>query len=144
PSSIPPRSTDECAADYARRVAAGLLVERGMDSETAVARAREVASNVIAPQAPANDREGRFSIDAVRALGETGILGLLLPATVGGSQLGPKDFADVTAILAEADPSVAMVFVMHVLAAAAVAVAQDGAHLSPLHETIRTSGTMTT
>ena len=107
-----------------------------MNSETAITRAREIASNVIAPQAAANDREGRFSLDAVRALGESGILGLLLPATVGGSQLGPDDFAQVTAILAEADPSVAMVFVMHVLAATAIAVAPDRADLRPVLEEI--------
>jgi len=107
-----------------------------VNAETAIARAREIASNVIAPQAAANDREGRFSIEAVRALGESGILGLLLPATVGGSQLGPDDFAQVTAILAEADPSVAMVFVMHVLAAGAIAAATDGAHLRAVLEEI--------
>src|SRR5262249_56106434 len=76
-----------------------------VNSETAIARAKEIASKVIAPQAAANDREGRFSIDAVRALGEAGLLGVLLPATVGGSQLGPGDFAQVPAILAEARPS---------------------------------------
>jgi len=107
-----------------------------VNSEPAIARAKEIASNVIAPQAAANDREGRFSIDAVRALGESGLLGVLLPATVGGSQLGPGDFAQVTAILAEADPSVAMVFVMHVLAAAAITVAPDGTVLRPVLEEI--------
>jgi alkylation response protein AidB-like acyl-CoA dehydrogenase len=107
-----------------------------MDSETALDRARDIASNVIAPQAAANDREGRFSTDAVRALGESGMLGLLLPTAVGGSQLGPKEFAEVTAILAEADPSVAMVFVMHLLAAAAIAGAPDGARLGPVLEEI--------
>ena len=107
-----------------------------MDSGTAIARAREIASSVIAPQAATNDREGRFSIDAVRALGESGILGVLLPATVGGSQLGPDDFAQVTAILAEADPSVAMVFVMHVLAAASIAVAPERDRLRPVLEEI--------
>jgi alkylation response protein AidB-like acyl-CoA dehydrogenase len=107
-----------------------------VNGETAIARAREITSNVIAPQAAANDREGRFSIDAVRALGESGILGLLLPASVGGSQLGPEDFAQVTAILAEADPSVAMVFVMHALAAAAIAAAPDAAALRPVLEEI--------
>src|SRR5262245_54897221 len=115
-----------------------------MNSETALARAREIASNVIAPQAPANDRDGRFSLDAVRALGESGLLGLLLPAAVGGSQLGPMDFAEVTAILAEADPSVAMVFVMHVLAAAAIAVAPDGTGLRPVLEEIARGGHLST
>src|SRR5262249_41582940 len=107
-----------------------------VNGQTAIARAKEVASNVIAPQAAANDREGRFSIDAVRALGESELPGMLLPATVGGSQLGPEDFAQVTAVLAEADPSVAMVFVMHVLAAAAIAAAPDGAALRPVLEEI--------
>jgi alkylation response protein AidB-like acyl-CoA dehydrogenase len=115
-----------------------------MNSETALARAREIASNVIAPQAAVNDREGRFSLDAVRALGESGILALLLPTTVGGSQLAPKDFAEVTAILAEADPSVAMVFVMHVLAAAAIAVAPDRADLRPVLEEIVRGGHLST
>jgi len=107
-----------------------------VNSETAIARAREIATNVIAPQAAANDREGCFSVDAVRALGESGLLGLLLAATVGGSQLGPEDFAKVTAILAEADPSVAMVFVMHVVAAAPIAVAPERDRLRPVLEEI--------
>jgi len=115
-----------------------------VNSETAITRAREIASNVIAPQAAANDREGRFSIDAVRALGESGILGLLLPASVGGSQLGPEDFAQVTAILAEADPSVAMVFVMHVLAAASIAVAPDRDRSRPVLEEIARGGHLST
>jgi alkylation response protein AidB-like acyl-CoA dehydrogenase len=107
-----------------------------MNSETALARAREIASNVITPQAAQNDREGRFSTDAVRALAESGLLALLLPEAVGGSQLDPAEFAEVTAILAESDPSVAMVFVMHVLAAAAIAAAPDGARLRPVLEEI--------
>src|SRR5262249_3252213 len=87
-------------------------------------------------QAAANDREGRFSSDAVRALGKGSLLGLLVPESVGGSQLGPDEFAQVTAILAEADPSVAMVVVMHVRAAVAIAAAPDGAHVRPVLEDI--------
>jgi alkylation response protein AidB-like acyl-CoA dehydrogenase len=107
-----------------------------MDIETALARARTIASDVLAPAAAANDRGGRFSAEAVRALGESGLLGLLLPETVGGLQLGARAFADVTAIFAEADPSVAMVFVMHVLAAATIVAAPDGSHLRPILEEI--------
>jgi alkylation response protein AidB-like acyl-CoA dehydrogenase len=107
-----------------------------MNSETALARSREIAANVIAPAAAANDREARFSIEAVLALGESGLLGLLLPEAVGGCQLGPSEFAHTTAILAEADPSVAMVFVMHVLAGATIAAAPDGARLGPILEEI--------
>jgi predicted RNA polymerase sigma factor len=42
-------------------------------------------------------------------------LGLMPPADVGGSGLGPRTLAVVTATLAEADASVAMVYVMHIL-----------------------------
>ena len=107
-----------------------------MDRETAVARARVIASEVLAPAAGANDREGRFSVEAVRALGESGLLGLLLPEAVGGAQLGARDFAAITAIFAEVDPSVSMVFVMHVLAAATIAAAPDGSRLRPILEDI--------
>ena len=107
-----------------------------MDRETALARARAIASEVLAPAAAANDREGRFSVEAVRALGESGLLGLLLPEDLGGAQLDTKDFADITAILAEVDPSVAMVFVMHVLACAAILAAPDRTRLQPILEDI--------
>jgi alkylation response protein AidB-like acyl-CoA dehydrogenase len=48
----------------------------------------------------------------------------MLPVAVGGAGLGPRSFASVTATLAEADASVAMVYVMHILGTAAVAAAR--------------------
>jgi alkylation response protein AidB-like acyl-CoA dehydrogenase len=81
-----------------------------MTHDAAVLRAREIASRVLAPSAGQNDKAGRFSIEAVDSLGESGLLGLLLPVNVGGAGLGPRTFATVTATLAEADASVAMVY----------------------------------
>jgi alkylation response protein AidB-like acyl-CoA dehydrogenase len=98
-----------------------------MTDDAAVLKAREIASRVLAPSAGQNDKEGRFSTDAVEALGESGLLGLLLPVDFGGSGLGPRTFAVVTAILAEADASVAMVYLMHILGTAMISSARPSA-----------------
>ena len=98
-----------------------------MTHDTAVSKAREIASSVLAPSAGENDTAGRFSIEAIQSLGESGLLGLLLPVDVGRAGLGPRTFAAVTATLAEADASVAMVYVMHILGALSISSARAGA-----------------
>jgi len=95
-----------------------------MTHEAAVLKAREIADSVLAPAAGQNDEAGRFSTEAVQSLGEAGLLGLLLPVDVGGAGLGPRTFAAVTATLAEADASVAMVYLMHILGTASIASAR--------------------
>jgi len=103
-----------------------------MNHNTAVANAKDVADRVLTPAARQNDREGRFSSEAVAALGAAGLLGLMLPEEVGGSGLGPRSFAAVVATLAEADASVAMVYLMHASAAATIAAARPGAAVAPI------------
>ncbi len=98
-----------------------------MTHDAAVLKAREIASHVLAPSAGQNDKAGQFSTNAIEALGESGLLGLLLPVDCGGSGLGPRTFAVVTATLAEADASVAMVYLMHILGAAIMSAARPGA-----------------
>jgi len=98
-----------------------------MTHEAAVLKAREIASSVLAPSAEENDDAGRFSTEAIKSLGESGLLGLLLPTDVGGAGLGPRTFAAVTATLAEADASVAMVYVMHTLGAVSISAARPNA-----------------
>ena len=102
-----------------------------MNHETAIANAKEVADRVLAPAARQNDKEAGFSSEAVTALGSAGLLGMMLPAEVGGAALGPRTFAAVVATLAEADASVAMVYLMHVCAAATIAAARNGAAVAP-------------
>ncbi len=92
--------------------------------ETMLARAQEVADRVLKPAARSHDKEGRFSTEAIAALGEAGLLGLMLPAELGGSALGVRTFAGVTAAIAGADASVAMIFVMHTLATGTIAAAK--------------------
>ena len=98
-----------------------------MTHDAAVVKAREIASRVLAPSAEQNDKAGRFSTEAVASLGESGLLGLMLPADVGGSGLGPRTLAVMTATLAEADASVAMVYLMHILGTATISAARPSA-----------------
>src|ERR1700704_3531135 len=98
-----------------------------MNHETALSKAREIADCVLAPAARQNDKEGRFSTEAVDALGRAGFLGLMLPTEFGGTGLGPRTIAAVTATLAEADASVAMVYLMHILGTATISAARPSA-----------------
>jgi alkylation response protein AidB-like acyl-CoA dehydrogenase len=98
-----------------------------MTHDEALVNAREIASRVLAPNAGQNDKTGRFSPEAVESLGESGLLGLMLPVDVGGSGLGPRSLAAVAATLAEADASVAMVYLMHVLGSTAISAARPAA-----------------
>src|SRR2546430_9439833 len=98
-----------------------------MNHETAVSNAKEIADRILAPAAKRNDKEARFSSEAVAALGPAGLLGIMLPTEMGGSALGPRTFAAVVATLAEADASAAMVYLMHMCATATIAAARPGA-----------------
>src|SRR5439155_1905949 len=55
---------------------------------------------------------------------------------VGGSGLAPRTFATVTTILAEADASAAMVYLMHICAAATIASARPDAAVAQTLEEI--------
>jgi alkylation response protein AidB-like acyl-CoA dehydrogenase len=107
-----------------------------MNHEIALSQAREIADRVLAPAARQNDKEGRFSSEAVDALGRAGLLGLMLPGEIGGCGLGPRTFAAVTAGLAEADASIAMVYLMHMCAAATIAAARPGATVAQILQDI--------
>src|SRR5580704_14098813 len=110
--------SDRCRAKVSRVV---------MNHETAVSNAKEIADRILAPAASQNDKEARFSSEAIAALGPAGLLGVMLPTEVGGSALGPRTLAVVTATLAEADASAAMVYLMHMCATATIAAARPGA-----------------
>jgi len=98
-----------------------------MTHDAAVLKAQDITRSVLAPSAGQNDKAGRFSTEAVEALGKSGLLGLLLPVDFGGSALGPRAFAVVAATMAEADASVAMVYVMHILGTTAISAARPSA-----------------
>jgi alkylation response protein AidB-like acyl-CoA dehydrogenase len=87
-----------------------------MFHDTCIESARKLAQEVLAPCAADNDKQGRFSTEAVRSMGGAGLLALVVPKELGGAGLGPRTFAEVVATIAEADASVAMVYMMHVCA----------------------------
>jgi alkylation response protein AidB-like acyl-CoA dehydrogenase len=115
-----------------------------MNHETALSQARDIADRVLAPAAKQNDKEGRFSTEAVDVLGRAGLLGLTLPTEFGGAGLGPRTFAAVMATLAEADASVAMVYLMHICAAAMIAAARPGSAVAQILKDIASGGHLST
>jgi alkylation response protein AidB-like acyl-CoA dehydrogenase len=107
------------------------LMGSTMNHESAVASAKDIADRVLAPTARRNDKEGDFSSEAITALGSAGLLGILLPADTAGAALGPRTFAAVVSALAEADASVAMIYLMHICATATIAAARNGSAVAP-------------
>ncbi len=86
------------------------------------ARLEQVLPSAAA-DADATDRDGEFPRRTVAALAESGLLGLTLSPEVGGLGAGPVEFVDVTAKLAAACGSSAMIYLMHVAASQVVAAA---------------------
>jgi alkylation response protein AidB-like acyl-CoA dehydrogenase len=72
------------------------------------------------------DAEAAFPKATIDALRQSGLFGLTLAKPVGGLGAGPREFVDVTSSLAEACGSSAMIYLMHVSAAACIAAAPPG------------------
>jgi alkylation response protein AidB-like acyl-CoA dehydrogenase len=85
------------------------------------ALAASIARDTIAPHAAEVDAQGRFPTHAIEALARHGLLGLCVPAALGGRGQGPRAFAAVVEEIAQACGSTAMVYVMHVTASQAIA-----------------------
>jgi alkylation response protein AidB-like acyl-CoA dehydrogenase len=115
-----------------------------MDHETAVSKAKDIADRILVPSARQNDKDARFSSEAIAALGSAGLLAITLPTEVGGSGLGPRTLAAVIATLAEADASAAMVYLMHMCATATIASAGVGATTAETLEDIAAGRHLTT
>src|SRR6202790_1501003 len=115
-----------------------------MNHETAVSNAKEIANRILAPAARQNDKDARFSSEAIAALGPAGLLGIMLPTEVGGAALGPRTLAAVIATLAEADASAAMVYLMHMSATATIAAAPRGATVAQTLKEISAGRHLTT
>ncbi|MFF9126475.1 acyl-CoA dehydrogenase family protein [Streptomyces sp. NPDC014889] len=72
-----------------------------------------VVREIVGPLADDVDRAGRFPNEGIRALGEAGMLGLLLSRDSGGAGAGLREGAQVIERLAGACGSTAMVLLMH-------------------------------
>src|SRR3954449_10140173 len=94
----------------------------GVDANDAILNTtKELAGSVIAANSASVDRDARFPAESLDALGKKGLLGLCVDTAHGGRGQSPRMFAAVTEELAMADPSTAMIYVMHVTAAQAIA-----------------------
>jgi alkylation response protein AidB-like acyl-CoA dehydrogenase len=81
-----------------------------------VGRARELTQQ-IEQRAIEVDAQAKFPAESIAELAAAGFLGLCLPAAADGKGQPPGVFAAVVEELAQACPSTAMIYVMHVAAA---------------------------
>lgn len=79
-----------------------------------------ILREVVEPQALDTDRQGRFPRDAVTALGQAGLLGLVSATAVGGGGGGLADASQVVRRIAMHCSSTAMVVCMHYCAVAVI------------------------
>jgi acyl-CoA dehydrogenase len=86
----------------------------------------DLVCGVAEDHAEERDRTATFPVEALDAMRRTGLLGLMVPAELGGGGGTLDDLVDATIALGRADLSVAMVFAMH--CQQAVALARYGGH----------------
>jgi alkylation response protein AidB-like acyl-CoA dehydrogenase len=79
-----------------------------------------IAVDVIRPAAPRIDQDGAFPREAMDALSEAGLLGLLSATEVGGWGLGPRAAVEAVERVARECGSTAMVLAMHYAATAVI------------------------
>jgi alkylation response protein AidB-like acyl-CoA dehydrogenase len=78
------------------------------DQQLVVRTARDFAERTLVPRAAERDRKAIFPESELRALGELGLLGVNVPAALGGSEAGAVAYALAMQEIAGADASVAV------------------------------------
>lgn len=82
--------------------------------------AREFAEKRLLPHAAEFDASEEFPVDAVRELGEQGLLGMLIPALHGGAEMDAVSYALALMELGRADASIAVTLSVNNLVAECV------------------------
>ncbi len=75
--------------------------------------ARQIATDVAAPNAADVDVKARFPTETVEAMKKAGILGAMVPAELGGPGLGMRQLAMLCSTIAQGCGSSGMVLAMH-------------------------------
>lgn len=98
--------------------------------------ARQIADQIVAPLTDVEDRDARWPAEAMRALGDAGLLGLNVPQAQGGRGEGLSGLVAVAETLAAESASTAMCFAMHCVGTAVIAAKatdwQKQAYLEPI------------
>lgn len=97
----------------------------GAETSSPAERARRVAA-VAATHADAVDAEGRFPREAVAAMKAERLLGVQIPAALGGEGLSIREIAEVATVLGAACASSAMIFAMHQIKTASLVTHGEG------------------
>lgn len=105
--------------------------------------ARQVANDVVAPQAESVDREARWPGRSMQALGEAGLLGLTVGEEAGGHGLGMHALAVVTEELGRVCGSTGLVYGMHCVGAKVIDVAATERQRTRYLEPIAAGGHVT-
>lgn len=74
---------------------------------------RRVAVKVAAPNAAEADRTATFPAPTFEALRQAGLLGLMVPKSLGGQEVGLRKIANLCSILAGACSASGMIYAMH-------------------------------
>jgi alkylation response protein AidB-like acyl-CoA dehydrogenase len=98
--------------------------------------ARQIAEEIVAPNAEAEDAQARWPAEAMAALAQAGLLGLHVPEAQGGHGEGLSALVAVAETLAAESASTAMCFAMHCVGTAVIAAKatdwQKQAYLEPI------------
>lgn len=115
------------ATDSARPARAARPALVGSPAQTAaeaVARAHEIAPR-LAARADDHDRSATFAGGDLDDLRAAGLLGLMVPARLGGTGAGFADYAEVAMALASGSGATALVFNMHASVTGAMALTPE-------------------
>lgn len=92
-----------------------------LDLESILRRAREIAAEVVAPNAERVDREARWPEEGLRALQAADLGGLVVPRSYGGQGQGLLALAQICEVLGQECASTAICFGMHCVGASVIA-----------------------
>ena len=84
-----------------------------VDGTSGLRQRADCVANVAAAHADVVDAEARFPAEAIQALRDQRLLGMMIPASLGGDGARAADVADVCYALGRACASTALIFAMH-------------------------------
>jgi alkylation response protein AidB-like acyl-CoA dehydrogenase len=90
------------------------------DLENLLAANLDISRKVLGPNADATDQGRRFPRENINALGQAGLLGLLVPVEFGGAGAGLKELSQAVDTQAQYCSSTAMIMLMHYCATAVI------------------------